>query len=135
MATSGGASKARRTWPSRASTTVNVTDTPMCTRCPVLRLKTSMTTPFIVALIKATMKGVVMLVLSRKTGQRVHIGVSVTLTVVEARDGQVRLAFDAPPEVAIDREEVRQRKRRSRRSMTEDRHSAKDLIKAANGTE
>ncbi len=76
-------------------------------------------TPFIVALIKATMKGVVMLVLSRKTGQRVHIGASVVVTVVEARDGQVRLAFDAPPRVVIDREEVRQRKRRSRRSASE----------------
>lgn len=60
-----------------------------------------------------------MLVLSRKTGQRIRIGASVVLTVVEARNGQVRLAFDAPPEVAIDREEIRQRKRRSSRSAIE----------------
>jgi carbon storage regulator len=55
------------------------------------------------------MKGFVMLILSRKIGERVCIGPSVVVTVVAARNGQVRLAFDAPAQVAIDREEVRQR--------------------------
>jgi carbon storage regulator len=63
-----------------------------------------------------------MLILSRKTGERVHIGASVVLTVVEAGHGRVRLAFDAPADVSIDREEVRRqqsggaRKGRARRS-------------------
>lgn len=51
-----------------------------------------------------------MLILSRKSGQRVRIGTTVVVTVVEVRNRQVRLAFDAPPQVSIDRDEVRQRK-------------------------
>src|ERR1700757_84626 len=49
-----------------------------------------------------------MLVLNRKTGERVCIGASVVVTVVAVRNGQVRLAFEASSDVAIDREEVRQ---------------------------
>jgi carbon storage regulator len=59
------------------------------------------------------MKGVVMLVLSRKVGERVCIGASVVVTVVDVHNGRVRLAFDAPSGVAIDREEVRQLWKRS----------------------
>jgi carbon storage regulator len=51
-----------------------------------------------------------MLVLNRKPGQRVHIGAFVVLTVVGVENGRVRLAFDAPPQVSIDRDEVRQRR-------------------------
>jgi carbon storage regulator len=58
-----------------------------------------------------------MLVLNRKEGQRVHIGASVVVTVVQVRNGQVRLAFEAPPQVAIDREEVRRQKRHPKRSI------------------
>jgi carbon storage regulator len=61
-----------------------------------------------------------MLVLSRKTGQRVHIGASVVVTVVQVRNGQVRLAIEAPPVVTIDRDEVRRRKQRPKRSVTEE---------------
>jgi carbon storage regulator len=55
-----------------------------------------------------------MLVLSRRNGERVWIGASVVVTVVSVANGQVRLAFDAPARVAIDREEVRQRRQQSR---------------------
>ena len=51
-----------------------------------------------------------MLVLNRKTGERICIGASVVVTVVAVRNGQVRLAFEASSGVAIDREEVRQRR-------------------------
>jgi carbon storage regulator len=61
-----------------------------------------------------------MLVLIRKTGQKVHIGASVVVTVVETRNGHVRLAFEAPPHLPIDREEVRQRKRGWERSVLTD---------------
>ncbi len=54
-----------------------------------------------------------MLVLSRKAGERVHIGASVVVTVVAIHNGRVRLAFDAPSQVPIDRAEVRQRWQRS----------------------
>ncbi len=48
-----------------------------------------------------------MLVLSRKKGERIHIDERIVLTVLEARNGRVRLGFEAPEEVAIFREEVR----------------------------
>ena len=47
-----------------------------------------------------------MLVLTRKPGQAVVIGESVRVTVIEISPGVVRLGFEAPPEVAIHREEV-----------------------------
>ena len=50
-----------------------------------------------------------MLVLSRKPGERVCIGASVVVRVVDVHNGKVRLAFDAPTQVAIHPEEVRQR--------------------------
>jgi len=59
------------------------------------------------------MKGVEMLCLSRKTGQRIIIGDElVILTVTEiGRDGEsggfyVKLGFDADPSLPIHREEV-----------------------------
>jgi len=55
------------------------------------------------------MKGVIMLVLSRKIGERVCIGQNVLLTIVVLKNGQVRLGFETPEDVAIDREEIRQR--------------------------
>lgn len=51
-----------------------------------------------------------MLVLSRREHERIWIGESVLLTVVAVKKGQVRLAFEAPEGVAIDREEVRKRR-------------------------
>ncbi len=47
-----------------------------------------------------------MLVLSRKPMQRIMIGNDIVLTVVDIRHDKVRLGFEAPPEVAIHREEV-----------------------------
>lgn len=52
-----------------------------------------------------------MLVLSRKKSERIWIGEAVLLTVVELSKGEVRLAFEAPAGVRIDREEVRTRHR------------------------
>lgn len=47
-----------------------------------------------------------MLILSRKQNEAVFIGNLVTVYVVEIRGDKVRLGFDAPPEVAIHRQEV-----------------------------
>jgi carbon storage regulator len=52
-----------------------------------------------------------MLVLTRKKSESIWIGESILLTVVELSKGEVRLAFEAPPDVSIDREEVRARRR------------------------
>lgn len=47
-----------------------------------------------------------MLVLSRKTGQKIMIGENIELTVVEIRPDKIRLGIDAPREVRVDRQEV-----------------------------
>jgi carbon storage regulator len=52
-----------------------------------------------------------MLVLSRKAGQAVRINDNITLTIVSVRRDNVRIGITAPPEVLIDRLEVRDRKR------------------------
>jgi carbon storage regulator len=47
-----------------------------------------------------------MLVLSRKPGEKIVLGGNITLTVVEVRGNQVRLAFEAPDDVRILRGEL-----------------------------
>ncbi len=47
-----------------------------------------------------------MLVLSRKVGQRILIGENVAVTVVRVTGGGVRLGIEAPPEMAVVREEL-----------------------------
>lgn len=53
-----------------------------------------------------------MLVLSRKLNEAVVIGDGILVRVIKIRGGHVRLAIDAPPQVSVDREEVRRRKER-----------------------
>jgi carbon storage regulator len=50
-----------------------------------------------------------MLVLARQQGQRICIGNGVIVTVLGATRGKVRLGIEAPPDVRVDREEVRRR--------------------------
>jgi len=50
--------------------------------------------------------GATMLVLSRTINERILIGDSIVLTVVQVRGGAVRIGIDAPREVAIAREEL-----------------------------
>lgn len=47
-----------------------------------------------------------MLVLSRKTGERIQIGPDITITVVKLSSGGVRLGIEAPPELAVLRGEL-----------------------------
>lgn len=47
-----------------------------------------------------------MLVLSRKSGERIHIGENITLTIVRIGPNNVRLGIDAPREINIVREEL-----------------------------
>jgi carbon storage regulator len=47
-----------------------------------------------------------MLVLSRRVGERVMIGETIVLTVVEVNRGRVRLGIEAPPAVPVWREEL-----------------------------
>ena len=46
------------------------------------------------------------LVLSRKIGQRILIGDKITVTVVKIGHGGVRIGVEAPPELAVVREEL-----------------------------
>ncbi len=47
-----------------------------------------------------------MLVLSRKSGETIVIGDSITVTVMEVKGERVRIGVAAPHEVAVHREEV-----------------------------
>ena len=47
-----------------------------------------------------------MLVLSRKSGEKVLIGGNITVTVLEVQGNRVRIGIDAPLDVAILREEL-----------------------------
>ncbi len=47
-----------------------------------------------------------MLVLTRKPGQRIHIGGDIVLTIVRLKGGQVRLGIEAPKEVPVYRAEI-----------------------------
>lgn len=48
-----------------------------------------------------------MLVLTRKTGQRIFVGKDVTITVGRVfEDGRVRLCVDAPRDIKVVREEL-----------------------------
>ena len=47
-----------------------------------------------------------MLVLSRKVNERIQIGDEITITVVRMSQGSVRIGIEAPPHLAILREEL-----------------------------
>lgn len=47
-----------------------------------------------------------MLVLSRKIGQKILIGDKIAVTVVKVGHGGVRIGVEAPPEMAVVREEL-----------------------------
>jgi len=50
-----------------------------------------------------------MLVLSRKKGERIVIGDSISLIVIEIRGDKVRLGIEAPRDLTVHREEVANR--------------------------
>jgi carbon storage regulator len=49
-----------------------------------------------------------MLVLTRRKNERIRIGESIIVTVVEVRGDKVRIGIDAPQEIPVHREEVYQ---------------------------
>jgi carbon storage regulator len=50
-----------------------------------------------------------MLVLSRKVGERIQLGDHITVTLVKIQGNTVRLGIEAPPNMTVVREELRQR--------------------------
>jgi carbon storage regulator len=47
-----------------------------------------------------------MLVLSRKVGERIHIGHDIVVTILSVRGGRVRLGIEAPEGIQIKRHEL-----------------------------
>ena len=47
-----------------------------------------------------------MLVLSRKLGEKIHIGDNITVTIVDIDRGKVRIGIEAPREVPVFRHEL-----------------------------
>ncbi|HPI36385.1 MAG TPA: carbon storage regulator CsrA [Ignavibacteriaceae bacterium] len=47
-----------------------------------------------------------MLVLTRKPGEKIHIGSDLTVSIISISENQVKIGIDAPPEVKIYRSEL-----------------------------
>jgi carbon storage regulator len=55
-----------------------------------------------------------MLILTRRAGETLRIGDDIEVTVMAVNGAQVRIGIKAPRNVAVDREEIAERKRRDR---------------------
>lgn len=53
-----------------------------------------------------------MLILTRRIGESLQIGDNIKVTVLSVRGNQIQLGIDAPPEVAVHREEIYERLKR-----------------------
>ena len=66
-----------------------------------------------------------MLILSRKTGESIHVGDSVIVTVLAVARGQVKIGIDAPRELTVHRDEIYRR--------IQDEKSREEATKVASG--
>jgi carbon storage regulator len=55
-----------------------------------------------------------MLILTRRAGEAVRIGDDIEVVVMAVSGSQVRIGINAPRDIAVDREEIAERKRRDR---------------------
>jgi carbon storage regulator len=60
------------------------------------------------------------LVLSRKSGERILIGDKISVTVVKIGHGGVRIGIEAPPEMAVVREELAEELKRAEQALASD---------------
>ena len=68
-----------------------------------------------------------MLVVSRKTGERILIGDKIAITVVKIAGGAVRLGVEAPAELAVMREELAAEMRKIEKAVIESAGGANRL--------
>ena len=76
-----------------------------------------------------------MLVLTRKAGESIVIGNEVTVTVVEVRNGQVRLGIEAPRSIEVHRKEVYEQVMAQNVAAVSQAASAADVVKRMRGSE
>ncbi len=55
-----------------------------------------------------------MLILTRRVGETVMIGDTITVAIIGVKDSQIRIGIDAPKDIAVHREEVYERIRHER---------------------
>jgi len=60
-----------------------------------------------------------MLILTRKPGESIIIGDNINILVLGVCGNQVRIGIDAPIEIAVDREEIYERKKNQRNALIE----------------
>ena len=60
-----------------------------------------------------------MLILTRKLGENIRIGDKIKITILDVKGGQVKLGIEAPPHVAVHREEIYERIRDENRRASE----------------
>jgi carbon storage regulator len=58
-----------------------------------------------------------MLILTRRAGEALRIGDEIEVTVMAVNGSQVRIGINAPRDIAVDREEIAQLKRRDREAL------------------
>jgi carbon storage regulator len=68
-----------------------------------------------------------MLILTRRAGEALRIGDEIEVTVMAVNGSQVRIGINAPRDIAVDREEIAERKRRDREALAAS--SAKPAIR------
>lgn len=63
-----------------------------------------------------------MLILTRRSGEKLVIGENVTVTVLSVKGNQVRIGIDAPRDVQVNREEIHHRILKERETLSLVRH-------------
>ncbi len=70
-----------------------------------------------------------MLILTRRAGQALRIGDDIEVTVMAVNGSQVRIGISAPRQVAVDRGEIAERKRRERAASNSGAGGTADALK------